>query len=379
MKKLVIISHTEHQLTHDNKAVGWGPTVREVNYMAEHWEQVIHVACLNNIEPLSSSQPYTHENIAFIPIPMFGGKRWWQKMDILWKSPRILHQITRAIKGATEVQIRLPMGLGLILLPFFWMYPRKFKLWIKYANNWGQRSSSLSFQWQKFILTKNWLHCPVTINGTWPDQPKHCLSFENPCLTNQQIKEAADNFHIKKMQPPYDLIFIGRVDADKGIDVLIESIPFWNWRNLIGTVHIAGNGPLLEPLNEQLRLNGIQSTAYGFISQEKIHSLLAKCAFLLLPSKSEGFPKVVAEALNFGCIPVVSDVGSISHYIHDNHHGFIMKQLTAQGLCKALELGLQTSYNRRNEIAENGRILAKSFTFEAYIQKLKKEVLHVLS
>ena len=72
-KKLVIISHTEHHL--DNGVIkGWGSTINEINYLADYWEEVIHVACLHQTKTPPSSLPYTKNNIVFIPIPPFGGR-----------------------------------------------------------------------------------------------------------------------------------------------------------------------------------------------------------------------------------------------------------------------------------------------------------------
>ena len=45
-KKLVIISHTEHYVNSDGAIVGWGSTVNEINYLADYWSKVVHVACL---------------------------------------------------------------------------------------------------------------------------------------------------------------------------------------------------------------------------------------------------------------------------------------------------------------------------------------------
>jgi len=48
LKKLVVISHTEHQLNKDGIIVGWAPTVNEINFLAGYFDEVVHVACLEN-------------------------------------------------------------------------------------------------------------------------------------------------------------------------------------------------------------------------------------------------------------------------------------------------------------------------------------------
>ncbi len=120
MKKLVIISHTEHQQAADGSFVGWGPTVNEINYLSNHWVEVVHIACLEKCKAVKgSSVGYSNKNVHFEVIPTFGGKRIWQKLDILWKMPLILWKVQKSIKGASHVQLRVPMGIGIFLIPFF--------------------------------------------------------------------------------------------------------------------------------------------------------------------------------------------------------------------------------------------------------------------
>jgi hypothetical protein len=132
-KKLVIISHTEHQQAADGSFVGWGPTVNEINYLSNHWKEVVHVACLEKGKAVKgSSVGYSNSNVHFEAIPTFGGKRIWQKLDILWKMPLILWKVQKSLKRASHVQLRVPMGIGIFLIPFFAFRNRsKYIFWDK--------------------------------------------------------------------------------------------------------------------------------------------------------------------------------------------------------------------------------------------------------
>ena len=207
MKKLVIISHTEHQQAADGSFVGWGPTVNEINYLSHHWEEVVHVACLEKGVALKgSSVGYTNSNTYFNPIPTFGGKQFWQKLDILWKMPYILWKVQKSLNGASHVQLRVPMGIGIFLIPFFALRNKsKYVFWVKYANNWGASSIPLGYKIQQSLLQKNVTKAKVTINGFWPNQLKYCISFENPCLTEMQITEGKYVIETKKFDSPFNL------------------------------------------------------------------------------------------------------------------------------------------------------------------------------
>ncbi|HTO35040.1 MAG TPA: hypothetical protein VLZ72_02295, partial [Flavobacterium sp.] len=188
-KKLLIISHTEHYENSSGIIVGWGATINEVNFLADFWEEVVHIGCLYDSEAPKSALPYTKNNIRFVPIPPYGGKTVLDKLGILFKIPKIIQQVIKHQKGATEVQLRLPTSMGLFLLPLFSFFlPRKYTFWVKYAGDWAQQKTPLANKLQRRWLKMNWAKCKVTINGFWNNQPAQCYSFENPCLYLNDIE-----------------------------------------------------------------------------------------------------------------------------------------------------------------------------------------------
>ena len=75
-------------------------------------------------------------------------------------------------------QFRAPTGIGVYVIPFLTLYT-KTPGWFKYAGNWNQNPAPLGYRIQRRFLKKQ--NRIVTINGSWDNQPKHCLTFENPC------------------------------------------------------------------------------------------------------------------------------------------------------------------------------------------------------
>lgn len=379
MKKLVIISHTEHQQAADGSFVGWGPTVNEINYLSHHWKAVVHVACLEKgVAVKGSSVGYTSGNIHFEPIPTFGGRKIWQKLDILWKMPCILWKVQKSLKGASHVQLRVPMGIGIFLIPFFAFRNKlKYIFWVKYANNWGSNSIPFGYKIQRWLLNKNVTKSKVTINGFWPNQPEHCISFENPCLTEVQIIEGKVVIDSKKFDSPFNLIFVGRIDAAKGVNILINFFREVNDKTDIGFFHVVGEGELVGEFENVLNEVGIPNKFYGNLSQLELFDILKISHCILLPSKSEGFPKVLAEAMNFGCIPIASNVGSISHYISDGESGIIIKAISERGLNEAWQNFLQLNSEAKLAIAKNGFQVSQKFTFEKYLVNLENKVFNL--
>lgn len=372
-KKLLIISHTEHFQNADGRIVGWGATVNEVNFLANYWEDVVHIGCFYEKPPPQSALPYTQSNIRFVPIPPFGGTSVFDKIGILFKIPKITRQVIKNQKGATEVQLRLPTSIGLFLLPLFAFFlPRKYTFWVKYAGNWNQKNSPLSYRFQRWFLKKNFAKCKVTINGFWPDQPAHCYSFENPCLTVEHIANGKQIATQKVFSPPFTLAFVGRLEDAKGVSRIIEAL-----KNIpvekIEKVHFIGSGDDLEKYKNASRFLGEKVLFHGFQNSEKVHQILAESHFLLLPSASEGFPKVIAEAACYGCIPIVSNVGSIPHYISEEE-GFVWPFKNDGSYAEVVREAVQSSPDSLAAQSQSILALAEKFTYASYYKKLVNQV-----
>jgi glycosyltransferase involved in cell wall biosynthesis len=372
--KLVIISHTEHYLDSNGSIVGWGPTVREVNALSTHFVQITHIAVLHNSIAPNSSIGYSAENIRFIALKPTGGKNLWAKLKIFWYLFSLLKVVRKELKSAEFVQLRLPTGIGVFLLPYFAIARsrRTFTFWIKYAGNWNESKPPLSYAFQRWFLKKDFCRCKVTINGFWPNQPNHCISFENPCLTEEQLQMGSQVVQQKKFEPPFNFIFIGRLEDAKGVGLIIEAMRKVD-KSLINSMKFIGDGPKRAEYEQRSRdLNYI--TFLGGLNSDLVHVELKGCNFLLLPSYSEGFPKVIAEAACYGVVSIVSDVGSISHYINTNN-GFVCD---SQYLSKSFDFRLHNALNSESTqlIQKSIQVseVAKLFTFKAYMDKLQHHI-----
>jgi glycosyltransferase involved in cell wall biosynthesis len=372
-KKLVMISHTEHY-SKNREIVGWAPTVNEINYLADYWDEVVHVACLYDTEAPLSSKPYKNDNTRLVPIRPTGGKRIWDKLDIIFHMPAVLGAVAQAIQGASEVQFRAPTGIGVYLLPAFsFLFKRDFFFWVKYAGNWGAVRPPSGYRFQRWWLKKNLAKCKVTINGSWLEQPEHCISFENPCLTGDDLAKGSLIRLGKKFEAPFRLAFVGRLEDEKGLSRIIDALKIVGL-NQIERIDFVGDGPKRREYERQCAFVGNKVFFHGFLDSSGVHSVLAEAHFILLPSDSEGFPKVIAEAACYGGIPIVSDVGSIGHYVKSGTNGFLWDMAGVDLFSTILERALSTNTDELERKSQNIRTLAETFTFEHYQRKLETQV-----
>lgn len=369
MTKLIIVSHTEH-FGKDGKVYGWGPTIREINHLADQFDKIIHIACLHNGEPPESCLQYTAENIEFIPIPPFGGESLQAKLSVFNVFPKLIKAINTHRDKETWMQLRLPTGFGVLLLPYLFITGKTKRVWAKYAGNWGQQNAPLGYRIQRWWLKSGLLGINVTINGQWPGQKKHLLSFENPCLDEEQYQNGVKVADSKNFIGPFVFTYVGKLFQSKGImDFLnaIENIP----SKYVQKVLVVGDGEELERVTDFAKKSSLDIHVLGFKPVKEVHKILAESHFIVLPSRSEGFPKVLAEGAAYGAIPVASDVGAIPHYFRNGVNGFIWNIGHGTFLETFQKIPLNNP-EKLKQISNAAQQVSHLFTFEHYAERILK-------
>lgn len=155
-----------------------------------------------------------------------------------------------------------------------------------------------------------------------------------------------------------NILFIGRLTKVKGIDLLLESLDRINTDTLARIrLTVIGSGPLATVVQ------GYGTTKHqvrwiGEVPHRNIPNYLAHADLLVMPSRSEGLPISMLEAMSSGLPVVATTVGGISTYFDDRH---LMKieSLTAQGVADAIELAVENK-NLMEKRARNARSLVES-------------------
>ena len=369
--KLAIISHTEHFKDHDGTIVGWGPTVTEINNIANSFDLIYHIAFLHSENRTPSSLPYNNSNIIFIPLPPTGGKTWKAKLSIITKMPESLSIIRGILRKVDCFQVRTPLGLGVFLIPYLSLFSSK-KGWYKYAGSWTLSTAPIAYRIQRWMLKMQ--RRKVTINGNWPNQMDHCLTFENPCLTEQERQEGKRVVDKKDFSGPYSFCFVGRLEEAKGVSLLIDAFSKLNNRSMVKSVELIGDGSGREKYEVMVKTNQLPFTFYGFKNRNEVFEIYKKCHFIVLPSSSEGFPKVIAEAMNYGCLPIVSDISSIGQYV-TNSNGYLIPQFSSNILKDILTEAISTPEGLLKQKALYGYGITHKFTFENYRNRIFNEIL----
>ena len=112
-----------------------------------------------------------------------------------------------------------------------------------------------------------------------------------------------------KSNTVFNVLFVGRDATEKRIDLWLEIAQRLAYLPMI-QFHMVGI--------ERIKSNGVNLTSYGLLTDPtEIQSLYSSSHILVLTSQSEGFPKVIAESMAYGCVPIVTRVGGIPEALND--------------------------------------------------------------
>ncbi|MBD1823572.1 glycosyltransferase family 4 protein [Cyanobacteria bacterium FACHB-DQ100] len=139
----------------------------------------------------------------------------------------------------------------------------------------------------------------------------------------------------------FKLACVGRLHPpSKGQDLLFEVLRSPKWKNRPLTVTLFGSGSHTETLKRLQTLWELDQIEFASFTSD-IEALWATHHGLILPSRYEGLPLVVVEAMLCGRMCIVTDVAGNTELVEDNINGFVAKAPTPELLDEALERAWQ--------------------------------------
>ena len=145
---------------------------------------------------------------------------------------------------------------------------------------------------------------------------------------------------------PFRLACVARMEPyAKGQDLLLHVLTMSKWRERDLQVTFYGSGPCVETLGRLARhLNLSDAVTFGGFVQRP-EAIWSASHALILPSRFEGLPLVLIEAMVAGRMAIATDVAGITEVTEDNVTGFIASAPTLAALDEAME----RAWRRRDE------------------------------
>lgn len=371
--RLVILSNMAHYHRGD-AIVGHGATVRELDHLATLFDEVVHVACLHEGKAPASALPYRAPNVRLRDVPPAGGSSLWAKVRILTLYPHYARVIWEELQQADAVHVRCPANLSLLAIVLLALRRHPQQRWIKYAGNWqSYTGEDLSYRLQRWWLQTGLVRGAVTVNGSWPGQPEYVHTFLNPCLTDAELLEGETLAADKRLSEPVRLLYVGRIEREKGVERCLQILAGLRRRNVHATLSLIGEGSQRPELEQVARILQVESdvTFHGGLPRSALGVHYSQAHFFLLPTRSEGWPKVLSEGMAYGAVPMASQVGSIGQYLEQFAIGRTFDPDDVVGYIDAIG-----DYQSRPQMwlaeSQRGVAVARLFGYSTYLHAVKR-------
>ncbi|HEX7796194.1 MAG TPA: glycosyltransferase [Vicinamibacterales bacterium] len=168
--------------------------------------------------------------------------------------------------------------------------------------------------------------------------------------------------------PGSGVVFIGRLTTQKGVDVLIDAMRQCPGEHLT----IVGDGPERAALERSAsELTNVTFT--GMLPHAQAQQRLAQALVLVLPSRHEGQPNVLMEAMSLGVPVIASRVGGVADLVSDGETGL----LTAPGDTDAIAHGIRkisTDEAFRTMLSENALRAIRRYAWPDVAQALEEKL-----
>ncbi len=179
------------------------------------------------------------------------------------------------------------------------------------------------------------------------------LQFQSPS------KEAQTNLRKKYKLPSIPIIlYIGRLDKEKKVDILIESLQYLKKSQPFYLI-LEGKGQQKENLEEQVRKLGLQNNVsfIGYVDEHELPILYAISTVFVMPSTAELQSLVTMEAMALG-LPVIGALaGALPYLIKNDKNGFLFEPDNPVDLAQKLQLVLENPQLQKNMSAESLSII----------------------
>ena len=195
----------------------------------------------------------------------------------------------------------------------------------KYAGNWDSKAQQpFTYRLQKWILSNTFLtkNMQVLVYGEWENSTKNIKPF----FTASYFEKDKIDVKPRELLGRILFVFVGTLSNGKQPLYAIKLIEQLYKKGIDVQLMIYGEGNERASLENYISENRLECIVklMGNQNQETIKKAYLENHFLILPSLSEGWPKVVAEAMFWSCLPIASRVSCVPNMLENGDRGLLL-------------------------------------------------------
>jgi len=322
-QRLLIISLAPTILK-EGKYWSYAPYVNEMDVWFKYAEEQRILAPFSYPEDVLV-KPFSTKTIKRYYIPFIAFNSMFNIIKALVCMPLILFQMIRAMTWADHIHFRCPANVSLIGSFVQILFPWKQKS-TKYAGNWDPNSNQpRGYRLQQAILRNTFFtrNMKVLVYGDWPGETTNIYPFISATYRDEERVSFRSKDYIKELV----FVFAGMLVPGKQPLLTIQFIERLNQHGILARLEMFGDGPLKPELQDYVAKQDLGSCIMLHGNQDKtvVKKALLEAHFNILLSKSEGWPKAVAEGMFYGCIPVSTSVSCVSWMLGEGKRGILVE------------------------------------------------------
>ena len=275
----------------------------------------------------------------------------------------------KACYKADHIHLRCPGNIGLLGCCVQILFPKKNKT-AKFAGNWDPKAMQpLSYRFQKWILSNTVLtkNIKVLIYGKWEQQSKNIVPFFTATYKNSETEIPIE----RNFKNALNFTFVGSLVKGKRPLLAIKIVEALNKQGYDARLDIFGEGVLKTELENYISKNKLETIVrfHGNQSKEQVKAALQNAHFLILPSKSEGWPKAVAEAMFYGTIPIATPISCVPNMLDYGERGILIEANVEDAVLKIIDTINNKDLKKISKLAS---AWSQNFTLDYFESEIKK-------
>ena len=192
---------------------------------------------------------------------------------------------------------------------------------------------------------------------------------------------AAEEF--REWRPPAEgarLLFVGRLEAVKNVDVLLAAVARARARGCAASLDVVGSGRLEPELRKRAADLGIADHVQflGQRPREEVAERLAAAAALVLPSSYEGFPMVLLEAWATGAPVIATSIAAIPEICANGEDALLVPPQDTAALTEAV-ITLLNDRVLAERLGSAGHRKVRQYSHAAVSARLKDQYLTLVA
>lgn len=369
--KFAIITHAIHKKK-TNQIFAYEPYVREINLWTKYVDEVKIISPFSESTISPIEEKYTHKKTTVLKIPSFDILNFKNKIKAIFIIPIIFIRIFKVMYWADHIHLRCPGNIGLLGCLVQICFPFKQKT-IKYAGNWDPKSKQpLTYKLQKWIVSNTFLtrNCKVLVYGDWDNQSKNIMPFYTASYKTSEIEKTP----LKKLDKKIHFMYVGTFSKGKQPLVSVKTIEILLDQNYNVQLDMYGEGEQFDLVKNYIENKKLSDSIILHRNQPKeiVKKAYQKSHFLIFISLSEGWPKVVAEAMFWRCLPISSKVSCVDYMLGFGKRGTVTSpNIKETELTKIIKDYLKDSVNYQNKVREAQK-WSQNITLDTFENEIKK-------